>query len=152
MAAATKYGLRWGRRGTRIGEEPDRDGHYFHYLAMWIFALDRLGAIGPRYRQKAIALVGDIHPAFVIPGTGVIWKMREDLSGPYPGFGLGSLDAFHGLVVYRLLDPAGLAPEIADLKALVETSYRALTITQDLGLGMMSGGPRSEVAQKTTAS
>jgi hypothetical protein len=35
---------------------------------------------------------------------------------------------------------------------LVETSYRALTITQDLGLGMMSGGPRSEVAQKATAS
>jgi hypothetical protein len=63
--------------------------------------------------------------------------MREDLSGPYPGFGLGALDAFHGLVVYRLLDPAGLAPEIADMKALVETSYRALTITQDLGLGMM---------------
>ncbi len=124
-------------RGIRIGEEPDRDGQYFHYLAMWIFALDRLGAIDPRYRRKAIALVRDIHPAFVVPGTGVIWKMREDLSGPYPGFGLGSLDAFHGLVVYRLLDPAGLAPEIADLKALVETSYRALTITQDLGLGMM---------------
>jgi hypothetical protein len=124
-------------RGIRIGEEPDRDGQYFHYLAMWIFALGRLGAIDPRYREKAIALVRDIHPAFVIPGTGVIWKMREDLSGPYPGFGLGALDAFHGLVVYRLLDPARLAPEIADMKALVETSYRALTITQDLGLGMM---------------
>jgi len=117
--------------------EWDRDGQYFHYLAMWIFALDRLGAVDPGYREKAIALVRDIHPAFVVPGTGVIWRMREDLSGPYPGFGLGSLDAFHGLVVYRLLDPAGLAPEIADLKALVETSYRALTITQDLGLGMM---------------
>ena len=63
--------------------------------------------------------------------------MREDLSGPYPGFGLGALDAFHGLVVYRLLDPVGLAPEIADMEALVEASYRALTITQDLGLGMM---------------
>ena len=101
-------------RGIRIGEEPDRDGQYFHYLAMWIFALDRLGAIDPRYREKAIALVRDIHPAFVVPGTGVIWKMREDLSGPYPGFGLGALDAFHGLVVYRLLDPVGLAPEIAE--------------------------------------
>ena len=32
-------------RGIRIGEEPDRDGQYFHYLAMWIFALERLGAI-----------------------------------------------------------------------------------------------------------
>ena len=124
-------------RGIRIGEAPDRDGQYFHYLAMWIFALARLGAIDARYRDKAIALVRDIHPAFVIPGTGVIWKMREDLSGPYPGFGLGALDAFHGLLVYRLLDPSGLAREIAEMKALVEATYPALTITQDLGLGMM---------------
>jgi hypothetical protein len=124
-------------RGIRIGEPSDRDGQYFHYLAMWIFALDRLGAIAPRYRAKAIALVRDIHPAFVVPETGVIWKMREDLSGPYPGFGLGALDAFHGLVVYRLLDPAALAPEIAEMRRLVERSYRDFTITQDLGLGMM---------------
>jgi hypothetical protein len=125
------------RRGIRIGEERDRDGQYFHYLAMWIFALERLGEIEPRYRERAIALVRDIHPAFVLPGTGVIWKMREDLSGPYPGFGLGALDAFHGMVVYRLLDPLGLRREIEDLRALVEHSYRGLTITQDLGLGMM---------------
>jgi hypothetical protein len=63
--------------------------------------------------------------------------MREDLRGPYPGAGFGVLDAFHGLVVYRLLDPAGLAGQIADMRALVEKSYRTLTITQDLGLGMM---------------
>jgi hypothetical protein len=125
------------RRGLRIGEQPDRDGQYFHYLAMWMFALHRLGAIDARYRAKAIALVRDIHPAFVVPATGVIWKMREDLSGPYPGFGLGALDAFHGLVVYRLLDPTALAPEIAEVRTLVERSYRALTIIQDLGLGMM---------------
>ena len=28
-------------RGIRIGEAPDRDGQYFHYLAMWLFALAR---------------------------------------------------------------------------------------------------------------
>ena len=28
-------------RGIRIGEEPDRDGQYFHYLAMWLYALAR---------------------------------------------------------------------------------------------------------------
>src|SRR6476620_2580879 len=27
------------KRGIRIGEEPDRDGQYFHYLAMWLYAL-----------------------------------------------------------------------------------------------------------------
>jgi hypothetical protein len=30
-------------RGQRIGEAEDRDGHYFQYLAMWLFALGRLG-------------------------------------------------------------------------------------------------------------
>lgn len=125
------------RRGIRIGEAADRDGQYFHYLAMWIFALTRLGTAIPGYRGKAIALVRDIHRAFVMPGVGVIWKMREDLSGPYPEHGLGALDPFHGLVVYRQLDQAGLAREIADLEGLVEASWRRLEITQDLGLGMM---------------
>ena len=41
---------------------------------------------------------------FVVPGRGVIWKMKEDLSGPYPGYGFGALDAFDGYVSYRLLD------------------------------------------------
>jgi hypothetical protein len=31
------------RRGFRIGEAADRDGQYFHYLAMWIFALSPTG-------------------------------------------------------------------------------------------------------------
>jgi hypothetical protein len=124
-------------KGIRIGEEPDRDGQYFHYLAMWIYALTKLGELKPEYRQRAIRLVKDIHPRFVIPGTGVIWKMKEDLSDIYPGYGLGALDAYDGYVAYRLLDEEALAAEIADMRTLVEASWRRLTITQDLGLGMM---------------
>ena len=124
-------------RGLRIGEAPDRDGQYFHYLAMWIYALSRLGAIIPKYRAKALKVAKDIHPAFVIPGRGVIWKMREDLSAPYPGFGFGALDPLHGYVVYRLLDEHALADEIAQMKDIIERSYRSLVIGQDLGLGMM---------------
>jgi hypothetical protein len=124
-------------RGIRIGEAPDRDGQYFHYLAMWLFALGRLGALVERYRDTAIALAHDIHRAFVIPGTGVIWKMKEDLSAPYPGFGLGALDAFDGYVAYRLLDEKELAPEIAEMRDLIDRDYQRLTIDQDLGLGMM---------------
>jgi len=124
-------------RGIRIGEEPDRDGQYFHYLAMWIYALHRLGTVRPEYRERAVALVRAVHRRFVVPDHGVLWKMREDLSGPYPGYGLGALDAFHGYIVYRLLAPAALAPEIAEMRALVERSFRDLVITQDLGLGMM---------------
>ena len=124
-------------RGLRIGEASDRDGQYFHYLAMWLFALARLGDVRPEYRAKGIRLAKDIHPAFVIPGRGVIWKMAEDLSAPYPGYGLGAMDAFDGYVSYRLLDEKALAPEIADMRALIDRQYPRLDIDQDLGLGMM---------------
>ena len=125
------------QRGIRIGEASDRDGQYFHYLAMWMFALARLGDLKPEFRHQGVKLAHDIHRAFVIPDTGVIWKMKEDLSGPYPGFGLGALDAFDGYVSYRLLDEHALAPEIAEMQALVNRDYKDLSIDQDLGLGMM---------------
>jgi hypothetical protein len=124
-------------RGLRIGQAPERDGQYFHYLAMWIFALDRLGRVKEEYRQRAVSLVREIHPSFVLPGIGVFWKMQEDLSGPHPGFGFGSLDPFHGYVVYRTLAPEELATEIAEMRQLVEKNYPGLYIEQDLGLGMM---------------
>ena len=124
-------------RGLRIGQAPDRDGQYFHYLAMWLFALARLGDVRPEYRERGIELARDIHSAFVIPDRGVIWKMKEDLSGPYPGYGLGAMDAFDGYVSYRLLDERALAPQIAEMHALMEREWPTLTIDQDLGLGMM---------------
>jgi hypothetical protein len=124
-------------RGLRIGEAPDRDGQYFHYLAMWLFALSVLGERRSPYRDRAIALVRQIHPRFVLPGVGVVWKMREDLSEVYPGFGLGALDPFHGYVVYRLLGESELAGEIRDMEALVRRLYPDLHVTQDLGLGMI---------------
>ena len=41
--------------------------------------------------------------------------MREDLSGPYPGFGLGALNPFHGYVIYRLhYSPPVLGRELED--------------------------------------
>jgi hypothetical protein len=121
------------RHGIRIGEAPDRDGQYFHYLAMWLFAVARSGALKADYRRRGIALARDIHRAFVIPGIGVIWKMKEDLSGPYPGFGLGALD---GYVSYRL-DEEALAPEIGEMRDLIALNHAALSVDQDLGLGMM---------------
>jgi len=124
-------------RGIRIGEAPDRDGQYFHYLAMWLFALAQLGDLKPEYRARGIALARDIHAAFVIPGRGVIWKMEEDLSRPYSGYGFGSMDAYDGYVSYRALDEETLAPEIAEMRTLIERDWRTLTIEQDLGLGMM---------------
>jgi hypothetical protein len=124
-------------RGIRIGEAPDRDGQYFHYLAMWLYALSVLARHVPAYQRKGVDLVHQIHDAFVVPGRGVVWKMREDLSAPYPGYGFGALDAFDGYVSYRCLDEQALAREISDMRALIDASAERLNITQDLGLGMM---------------
>lgn len=125
------------RRGIRIGEAADRDGQYFHYLAMWLFAMAVLGGYVPACRQAGIELARDIHAAFVVRDRGVFWKMREDLSGPYPGYGFGGLDPFDGYVSYRLLDEKSLAPQIADMQQLIAHSSQSLLITQDLGIGMM---------------
>ena len=124
-------------RGIRIGEAPDRDGQYFHYLAMWLYALSVLARQVPDYRRKGVDLVRQIHSAFVMPGRGVVWKMKEDLSAPYPGFGFGALDAFDGYISYRCLDEHTLAREIAEMRALIDATAAGLRITQDLGLGMM---------------
>lgn len=124
-------------RGIRIGEAEDRHGQYFHYLAMWLFALGVLGRHVPGYRQKGVEIARDIHGAFVVPGRGVWWKMREDLSGPDPHYGFGALDAFDGYVSYRLLDEDALAPQIAEMSRLIARSSPGLVITQDLGIGMM---------------
>jgi hypothetical protein len=125
------------KRGIRIGEESHRDGQYFHYLVMWLYALSVLGRYDPLYQQQGIALARDIHKPFVVPGSGVIWKMKEDLSGPYPGYGFGRIDAFEGYVCYRLLDERSLAQEIAEMRAIVDSTAGDLVITQDLALGMM---------------
>ena len=63
--------------------------------------------------------------------------MKEDLSAPYPGYGFGALDAFDGYVSYRCLDEHALAREIAEMRVLIDATAADLTITQDLGLGMM---------------
>jgi hypothetical protein len=120
------------KRGIRIGEEADRDGQYFHYLAVWLYALSVLGRYEPAYREKGIALARDIHGPFVVPGRGVMWKMKEDLSGPYPGYGFGTLDAFDGYVSYRLLDERALAGEIADMREIIDRTAEDLVITQVL--------------------
>ncbi len=124
-------------KGLRIGEEEDRDGQYYHYLAMWIYALTKYGQIEAEYTDVAITLVKQIHPHFVRPDYGVIWKMEEDLSGSYPGYGLGSMDAFDGYVVYKLLGQDALAEEIGEMRQLINRDYKTLFIDQELGLGMM---------------
>ena len=48
--------------------------------------------------------------------------MKEDLSAPYPGYGLGALDAFDGYVSYRMLDETALTREIAEMRELIDAT------------------------------
>ena len=41
-------------RGLRIGEAPDRGGQYYHYLAMWMYALCRPRAARAGIHAKGI--------------------------------------------------------------------------------------------------
>jgi len=82
-----------------------------------------------------VQLVKDIHPKFFVKNLGVIWKMKEDLSGPYPGYGLGGLDYYSGYVMYKLIDQVALSSEINDMYGLIQKDYKKFSCSQDLGLG-----------------
>lgn len=81
----------------------------------------------PKYLAQAETVVSD---AFVIPHRGVVWKMREDLSSPYPGYGFGALDAFDGFVAYRLLDPNAHRQQQDDQAAGRESTEGAIALEQ----------------------
>ena len=107
------------KRGIRIGEEADRDGQYFHYLSMWLYALYVLGRIKPEYRERGIALARH-PPALRRAGAR---RHLEDEGRPeraVSGYGFGGLDAFDGYVSYHLVDEEGLAPEIAEMKDIID--------------------------------
>ena len=53
--------------------------------------------------------------------------MQEDLSGPYPGYGLGALDAFDGYVSYRMLDERELCPRNRRHAELIDQSARSIS-------------------------
>ena len=81
---AEVYRVLGRERGIRIGEEKGRDGQYFHYLAMWLYALSVFARHESTYRQKGIELAKQIHAPFLVPGRGIIWKMLEDLKRTLP--------------------------------------------------------------------
>jgi hypothetical protein len=43
-----------------------------------------LGRVKPEYRQGAVGLVRQIQDPFVIRSAGVIWKIKEELTGSLP--------------------------------------------------------------------
>lgn len=125
------------RRGIRISERPDAEGQSFRSLALWIFALHRLGQVIPPYKARALALVREIHAPFVRPGAGIISRMEEDLSRPFPGSGAGKLEVFLGLAVYRQVGSKALRPEIDELQEMVLPTCQSLAPDNGVDLGLL---------------
>ncbi|MFC1575643.1 hypothetical protein ACFL5A_03220 [Gemmatimonadota bacterium] len=125
------------RRGIRMGESSEARGQSYRSLALWIFALNRLGRYRKAYLPRAMSLVREIHAPFVRPGAGIISRMEEDLRAPYPGSGPGKLEVLMGLAVYRSLDPGALRPEIEELEGLVRATYLSLAPDHGVDLGLL---------------
>ncbi|MBT8396234.1 MAG: hypothetical protein HKO65_03165 [Gemmatimonadetes bacterium] len=125
------------RKGIRTAEKVDGEGQTFRSLALWVFALHRLGRVLPQYRHRALALVREIHAPFVRPGAGIIPRMEEDLSRPFRGSGPGLLEVFLGLAVYRQVGEDALRPEIEELEGMVLKSYKSLAPDHGVDLGLL---------------
>ncbi|KAI4253427.1 MAG: hypothetical protein LQ352_003693 [Teloschistes flavicans] len=136
--------------GLRIGKVdkkgPDGDGQYHHYLAIWMYALNRMSiASGDRsYNDQAIALAKAIHPRFFANVKSdtpqMYWKIAMDMSRPLVA-SEGNLDAVDGYVVFSLLaatagDPNCLAKEIADYQRVIDRKGKHTISNDMLDLGM----------------
>ena len=129
----TEGGLRIGKKlQERRPEDPpderlewDQDGQYYHYLAKWMHALNRVAAVTRdfTYNRWAMELAKTAHDRFVYaPCRGgqkrMYWKMSIDLSYPLvPSMGLH--DPLDGLVTYCQLqatqakDPGRSGPDLS---------------------------------------
>ncbi|MFW5870427.1 MAG: hypothetical protein ACOCVL_02055, partial [Candidatus Sumerlaeota bacterium] len=135
-------------RGIRIGEEPDREGQYFHYLTKWMLALDIAGRRTgqERYSRWACELCEKAADAFVYKQDGdyrMHWKMSTDLSRPLVP-SMGQHDPLDGYVTARelrsALDRSGSGAVGDDLDSVcyrmkqMLRSIRLVT-TDTLGIG-----------------
>ena len=152
-------GLRIGKQLAERGpNEPfddqlewDRDGQYFHYLTMWMHALDQVTrATGqPGFNLWAQELAEYAYAAFTYysSATGrlrrMYWKMSIDLTRPLVS-SMGQHDPLDGYITYLQLHSAAsrpsasesgpdLADEIEQFSAMVERGEWATT--DPLGIG-----------------
>lgn len=125
------------RRGIRIAEGSDARGQTFRSLALWIFALHRLGQHRPHFHSRALSLIREIHAPFVRPGGGILYRMEEDLSRPYPNSGPGKLEVFMGLAVYHQVGAEALRPEIEELEGMVGKTFQSLAPDHGVDLGLL---------------
>jgi hypothetical protein len=136
--------------GLRIGKidegGSDGDGQYFHYLTVWMFALNRITLVTREdwYNDQAISLARTVLPRFMTNMQSnrprMFWKMSMDLSRPLV-MTEGNLDPIDGYVTYKQLqatagDRTILQEEIISLKKIVDTKWQQYSSSDPLDLGM----------------
>jgi hypothetical protein len=130
----TRGGLRIGKKMIeRRHDDPydeqrewDRDGQYYHYLAKWMHALNRVSRVtgDPTYWRWAIELAKTAHAGFTyVPSSGgrkrMYWKMSIDLSYPLVS-SMGHHDPLDGLITYLQLQTT--APEASQISPGLDLS------------------------------
>lgn len=145
--ASTQNPLGGGLRIGKVNEKgPDGDGQYHHYLAIWMYALNRMSVASRdrSYNDQAIALARAIHPHFFLDvkadAPRMYWKIAMDMSRPLVA-SEGNLDAVDGYVVFSLLaatagDPGCLAGEMADYQRVIDRKAKHTISNDMLDLGM----------------
>ncbi|KEF60936.1 uncharacterized protein A1O9_02500 [Exophiala aquamarina CBS 119918] len=141
--------------GLRIGKHDeagsDGDGQYFHYLTVWMFALNRMTQIlgDIWYNEQAINMARAVLPSFMYKMNStrprMYWKLTVDMSKPLVA-GEGNLDPIDGYVMYKLLQETAasldntkegvLGHEITLLKKVVDTKWKNWHSTDPLDIGM----------------
>ena len=155
--------------GLRIGKKDengqDGDGQYYHYLTLWMFALNRMAvATGQEwYNKQAIALARSIHDKFIYKRHSsrprMNWKMSIDLSRPL-AICDRNLDSITGYLTLRLLKRTSdqmhlgckgneLDEELQDYLKMVDMQWGAYRSRDTLDIGMILWlGHSSLVCQK----
>lgn len=141
--------------GLRIGKHDevgsDGDGQYFHYLTVWMFALNRMTHVSGDiwYNEQAVNMARAVLPRFMYSTDTtrprMYWKLTMDLSKPLVT-GEGNLDPIDGYVMYKLLQETAatldktnegiLEHEIVLLKKIVDTKWKNYHSTDPLDIGM----------------
>ncbi len=158
----TAGGLRIGKKlPERSPDTPydprlewDRDGQYFHYLAKWMHALEKLwGVTGEAdYHRWAGELAKTAHEAFTQPRpggrTGMVWKMSVDLSRPLVP-AMGQHDPLDALVTELQIQTGdgGVGPDLSEQIDQAAAMCSQLSFSTEDPLGI--GGLLTDVARVT---
>ncbi|KIW17161.1 hypothetical protein PV08_04352 [Exophiala spinifera] len=136
--------------GLRIGKHdesgPDGDGQYFHYLTVWMFALNRMTLVTGNkwYNDQAVSMAKAVLPHFMTNTSAerprMFWKVSMDLSYRLVN-SEGNLDPIDGYVTYSLLqrlsdDHHVLDGEISALKKIVDQKAPHYSTHDTLDIGV----------------